>query len=191
MKVCLLLLMIVVVGGTVRAQEADKIAAAEIDKVLHHWSDLEPVIDRERNRLGTRFEAELLAYLGNDVDKHYWVACGVSGCAKQKDRALESMALLIQLQALSLLEGKKDDHSLYTVVALHVLTAVQSQHLRFLNLAITHKRQAESLVSRRPILKGGFPAMSEEEWRIYDSLPTQPVISAKRRGSSSGRRSKN
>ena len=52
-------------------------------------------------------------------------------------------------------------------------------------------RAQEADKSRRPILKGGFPAMSEEEWRIYDSLPTQPVISAKRRGCSSGRRSKN
>jgi hypothetical protein len=187
MKVCLFLLMIFVVSGAVRAQDSDKIAAADIDKVLRHCSDLEPIIDRERNRLGTRFEAELLAYLGNDVDKHYWVACAVSGCAKQNDRALESMALLIQLQALSILEGKKDDSSLYTVVALHVLTAVQSQHLGFLNLAIKHKRQAQSLVSRRPILKGGFPAMSEEEWKIYDSLPTQPAIAAKRRAVSSGR----
>jgi hypothetical protein len=191
MKVCLLLLMILVVSSTALAQDSDKIAAADIDKVLHHCSDLEPVIDRERNRLGTRFEAELLAYLGSDVDKHYWVACAVSGCAKQNDRALESMALLIQLQALSLLEGKKDDHSLYTVVALHVLTAVQSQYLGFLNLAIKHKSQAQSLVSRRPILKGGFPAMSEEAWKIYDSLPTQPVISPKRRAGSSERRSKN
>ena len=191
MKVCLLLLMILVVTGTGLAQDSDKIAAADIDKVLHHCSDLEPVIDRERNRLGTRFETELLAYLGNDVDKHYWVACAVSGCAKQNDRALESMALLIQLQALSLLEGKKEDKSLYTVVALHVLTAVQSHHLGFRNLAITHKRQAQSLVSRRPILKGGFPAMSEDDWKIYDSLPTQPFMSTKRRAVSSERRSKN
>ena len=191
MKVCLLLLMILGVNGTVRAQEPDKIAAAEIDKVLHHCSDLEPVIDRERNRLGPRFEAELLAYLGNDVDKHYWVACAISGCAKENGRALESTALLIQLQALSLLEGKKDDHSLYTVVALHVLTAVQSQHLGFLNLAIKHKKQAQSLVSRRPILKGGFPALSEEEWKIYDSLPTLPVSSTKRRAGSFEPRTKN
>ena len=161
---------------TLRAQQSDKIAAAALDKVLHHCSELEPVVDSERKRLGDRFETELLAYLGDDVDKHYWIACAVSGCSKQNDRALESLALLIELQALSLLQGKKDDTSLYTAVSLNVIAAVQSHHLGFRNLAITHKRQAQLLVTRRPILKGGFPAMSEGDWKIYDSLPGQPPI---------------
>jgi hypothetical protein len=171
----------------VHAQESDKIAAAELDKVLHHCSQLEPVVEKERQRLGARFETELLNYLGNDVDKHYWIACGVSGCAKENGRALESLALLIELQALSLLQGKKDDTSLYTAVALNVIAAVQSQHLGFRNLAITHKTQAELLVTRRPILKGGFPAMSDDDWKIYDSLPKQSFVSKKPRSGTAKR----
>jgi hypothetical protein len=181
MKVYLSVFIILVIACSISAQEADKIAAAAIDKRLHHCEDLGTVIESERKRLGVRFETELLTYLGTDVDKHYWIACAVSGCSKQDDRALESLSLLIKLQALSLLEGKKDDDSLYAAVALHVISAVQSQHLGFQSMAITQKSQAESLVSRRPILKGGFPAMSKDDWTIYDSLPRQPLNSAKAR----------
>jgi hypothetical protein len=181
---------ILVIGCSVRAQAPDKAAASAFDKLGRHCDDAANVIERERKRLGTRFEAELLAYLGNDIDKHYWIACCLSGCSQTQDRALESLSLLIRLQALSLLRDKKDEHDLYTVVALQVLSAVQSEHLGFHGLAITHKSQAEALVSANPILKGGYPALSKDDWKLYDSLPTPPVVAARVRARASKRHRK-
>lgn len=181
MRVCLLTLTILVIGCSVHAQAPDRAAASAFDKLGRHCDDAANVIDSERKRLGARFEAELLAYLGNDIDKHYWIACCLSSCYQTQDRALESLSLLIRLQALSLLRYKKDQHNLYTVVALHVLSAVQSEHLGFHGLALTHKSQAESLVSAKPILKGAYPTLSNDDWKLYDSLPTPPVVTEKAR----------
>lgn len=171
-------------ASAVLAQESPE-PAAGFERLVRSCDDAQTVIDAERRRLGANFEKELLKYLGNDVEKHYRVAGHVSSCCrKQDDKSLDLLSLTIMQQALSLLSDKKDEHSLYTTVTLRILSAVQSEQLGFHVLAVAHKSEAEKLVTQRPILRGGFPAMEKEEWEIYDSLPKRPVVSktpAKRR----------
>lgn len=172
MRVCVAFLIALFIASSGLAQESDK-SHTEFDKLAHRCVDAQDLIDSQRKLLGDRFEAELLKYLGSDVDKHYWVSCSLTGCAiPTADRSLESLSLLIRQQALSLLAGKNDEHSAYMKVSLHIVAAVQSERLGFHNLAVEHKSETERLVSRNPDLKGGFPAMSKEEWQIYDSLAT-------------------
>ncbi len=188
MRLSLLLLIVLFTASLPLAQEADK-SVAEFDKLAHRCADAPDVIEAQRKRLGDRFEAELLKYLGSDVDKHYWVSCSLSGCATPtSDRYLESLSLLIREQALSLLANKDDEHSLYTAVSLHVVAAVQSERLGFHQLAVAHKTETARLVSEQPLLKGGYPAMSKEEWLVYDSLATAvPKKPRRSRGSKNHR----
>ncbi|HKR58957.1 MAG TPA: hypothetical protein VJS64_04430 [Pyrinomonadaceae bacterium] len=171
------LLIVLLFACPVIAQESDK-PASGFERLARSCDDAASVIDSERIRLGATFEKELVRYLADDVEKHYQIACHITSCCtKRKDTSLELLSLMIKQQALSLLRDKKDDHNLYTTVALHISSAVQSEQLGFHSLAIAHKSEAEWLVSKRPILKGGFPAMEKEEWELYDSLPKQPFIS--------------
>jgi hypothetical protein len=171
-------------ASAVLGQESPK-PPAGFERLVQSCDDAQSVIDSERLRLGANFEKELLKYLGDDVEKHYRAAGHVSSCCrKQDDKSLDLLSLTIMQQALSLLSDKKDDHSLYTIVALRILSAVQSEQLGFHILAVAHKSEAEKLVTQRPILRGGFPAMEKEEWELYDSLPKRPLVSktpAKRR----------
>lgn len=177
MRICTLLLIGIFFACSVFAQESDK-PGSGFERLARICDDAASIIDSERMRLGAAFEKELLSYLGDDVEKHDRISCHITRCCtKRNDGSLELLSLMIRQQALSLLRNKKDDHSLYTTVSLHIAAAVQSEELGFHALAIAHKSEADGLVSKRPILKGGFPAMSKEEWELFDSLPKQPLIS--------------
>ena len=56
-----------------------------------------------------------------------------------------------------------------------------SEHLGLHRLAIAHKTAVEQLVARRPIFKGGYPALTDAEWKMYEALPTRPSPSIKSR----------
>jgi hypothetical protein len=174
MRVCLATLMILAIGCPAAAQVPDKAAPSAFATLIGRCEGTPAVIEGERKRLGARIEAELLAYLGKDVEKHYWIGGCISSCYQPGDRALQSLALLIEQQALSLLRGTGDEASLDKAVGLHVFAAVQSERLGFHGLAISHKTQAEALVAENPILDGGYPAMSADGWKTYQSLPKQP-----------------
>jgi hypothetical protein len=172
-----LLPFVLLCASSALAQETGAVSPG-FDKAVHSCSQAESVIAVERKRLGSQFEKGLLAYLGEDVDKHYWMACALSGCCREtNDRSLESLSLLVMHQGLSLLRNKTDEDSLYPTVSFRILAAIQSELLGFHPLAIAHKSEAESLMRAKPILKGGFPAMSKREYEVYDSLPIRPVPS--------------
>jgi len=63
-----------------------------------------------RKRLGDRFEPELMKYLGQDLEKHYWISSFLEAPTYlQGAPPLPHLSLLIKQQALALLEGKEDD----------------------------------------------------------------------------------
>lgn len=78
MRLSLLLLIVLFNSSSALAQESAK-PVSEFDKLAYHCADVPDVIEAQRKRLGDRFEAELLKYLGSDVDKHYWVSCSLTG----------------------------------------------------------------------------------------------------------------
>lgn len=176
MRMCKLLLIGLFFASSVLGQESKEPTLSGFETLVRRCEDAESVVDSERKRLGAKFEKDLLTYLGDDAEKHFKVACNLSNCCrKENDNSLELLSLLIRQQALSLLHKKTDQHSLYQKVTLHMLAAVQSEQLGFHTLAIAHKSEAEWLVSWRPILRGGFPALTEEGWKLYESLPKQAL----------------
>jgi TonB family protein len=127
-----------------------------------------------RKRLGGRFELELMKYLGQDLEKHYWISSFLEAPSYlQGATPLPHLSLLIKQQALALLEGKEDEKSLSKIVSLSVTAAVLSEQLGLRELAASHKVRAERLIQKKPDLMGSFPAMNGEEHKIYESLPPQ------------------
>jgi TonB family protein len=127
-----------------------------------------------RKRLGDRFEPELMKYLGQDLEKHYWISSFLEAPSYlQGATPLPHLSLLIKQQALAILEGKEDEDSLSKIVSLSVTAAVLSEQLGLRELAASHKFRAERLIQKKPDLVGSFPAMDGEEHKIYESLPPQ------------------
>ena len=134
-----------------------------------------------RKRLGDRFEPELMKDLGQDLEKHYWISAFLEAPTYlQGATPLPHLSLLIKQQAISLLEGKEDNQSLSDTVRLSVTAAVLSEQLGLHELAVSHKVKAERLIRKETELGASFPAMVEEERKLYESLPTQNEVGAKK-----------
>jgi TonB family protein len=126
----------------------------------------------ERKRLGDRFEPELMKYLGQDFERHYWISTFLEDTGYlQGAPRMPHLSLLIKHQAIALLEGKADMESMINTVSVSVTAAVLSEQLGLHKLAVSHKTRAEGLIQKDDTLVFGFPAMSEQEGNLYESLP--------------------
>ncbi len=136
-------------------------------------SVLSTVFDKERRQLGDKFEAELLKYISGDAEKHYWISAFLEDSGYlHGNKPLPQLALLVMEQGLSLLRNKTDETSVGLTVSLNVIAAVQSQELGLPNLATSHKNDAERLLTADSDWHAYFPAMSEDELKTYDAVPS-------------------
>ena len=161
------------------AQETGEASFVALDNELrsepHRWAgdkeSLSKIFDDERRRLGIRFESELLKWLGNDPEKHYWI----SSFLDWKDylhgnKRLPQLSLLIKQQGLTLVQGKDDEDSKGYVIGLSMTAAILSDELGLRPLAHFYKTQAEDLLRSDPSLARHIPAVSETERRRYDEI---------------------
>ena len=163
----------------VQAQQPDDAPFAVMDKLVKEkpmvWAGdkqrLSTIFDDERKRLGDQFEPELLKWLGNDPEKHYWISAFIE-CEDylHGNKRLPQLSLLIKQQGLSLVQGKQDVQSRGYVVGLSITAAVLSEELGLGPLAVFYKSQAEDLRARDSEMGGYVPALSEEEWKRYDGI---------------------
>lgn len=137
---------------------------------------LSTVFDAERKRLGDRFESELLTWLGNDPERHYWVSAFLEDEGYlHGTKRLPQLSLLVKQQGLALVQGKNDEESLGYVVGLSITAAILSDELGFRALAISYKNEAEALLLRQPDLDGFIPAVSESEHRRYEAIKSSVI----------------
>ena len=123
-------------------------------------SKLSAVFDSERRQLGDRFESELLKWLGNDVEKHYWVSSFLEAQSYlHGNKRLPHLSLLIKEQALRLVRDKDDEDSQGYVVSFTISAAALSAELGLSSLAISYKDEAEELLKKNPDLRAHVPAM--------------------------------
>lgn len=135
---------------------------------------LSAVFNTERIRLGDKFESELLIYLADDVEKHYWLASFLRHPSYlHGNKPLPHLALLLKQQALSLLHGKTDRDSLGYVLKLSVTAAVLSEELGLRVLAEFHRKDAERVLASDSYYSAWFPGMSEYDRCLYDSISKQ------------------
>ena len=132
---------------------------------------LSKVFDADRRRLGNNFETELLKWLGEDIERHYWISFFLeSESYLHGNQRLPHLALLIKEQGLSFVRGHDDQESLRRVVGLSITAATLSSELGLEALARSYKNEAENLLSRHAELKGAVPGMLVEERRRYDEI---------------------
>ena len=170
------LLLAVVVS---HAQETGEPSFVALDNELrsepHRWAgdkeSLSRIFNEERKRLGPRFENELLKWLGNDPEKHYWISLFLEWeVYLHGSKRLPQTSLLIKQQGLTLVQDKDDDESKGYFIGLNITAAILSDELGFRALASFHKSEAEDLLHRDPSLSSHIPAVSEAERRRYDEI---------------------
>ena len=136
-------------------------------------SKLSAVFDSERRRLGDRFEAELLKWLGNDPERHYWISTFLeSESYLHGSNRLLQLSLLIKEQGLGLVRNKDDEESQGYVVGLSITAATLSDELGFSSLATSHKDEAETLLKKNSALSVFVPGMYEADRRRYENIPS-------------------
>lgn len=128
------------------------------------------LFNAERARLGSRFEAELLRYIGTDIKKHYWSASFLTASSYlHGNQPLPRLALRILQQGLSLLNRRTDEGGLCDVVRMSVNAARIAERLGLHAEASSHKNEAERLRSEESA-RGCFPGMNEADRDLYDSI---------------------
>lgn len=166
-------------GFVLHGQQASEIPFATLEKAIKEekagWAGdkarLSTVFDAERRRLGTRFETELLKWLGNDPERHYWI----SGFLEYEaylhgNEPLPQLSLLVKQQGLALVQAKDDEESRGYVVRLSFTAAILSERLGFHTLASLYKTSAEGLLLHQPDLSVYVPGVSAAEQRLYDEI---------------------
>jgi TonB family protein len=150
----------------------------EVKKQRAGWAgskqELAAAFNAERVRLGDKFEEQLIKYLGNDIDKHYWVSAFLEAPSYlHGNKRLPHLALLIKQQALSLLRGKTDEESLADTVRLSVTAAILSEDLGLHALADAHKHDVEKILAADSNYSAAVPGMDEYDRCLYGSVGTE------------------
>lgn len=136
-------------------------------------SRLSAVFDSERRQLGDKFEAELLKWLGDDVERHYWISSFLeSDSYLHGNQRLPQLSLLVMEQGLALVRENDDEESQGYVIRLGINAATLSAELGLLSLASSHKDEAEALLKKNPNLNVYVPAMYEADRRRYENIPS-------------------
>lgn len=151
--------------------------ANELKTATHRWAgdkqSLSKIFDDERRRLGTQFESELITWLADSPEKHYWISLFLEHEGYlHGNKRLPELSLLIKQQGLTLVQGKNDDDSKGYFIGLSITAAILSDELGLRLLASSYKTNAETLLARDASLSGHIPAVSQAERRRYDEIVT-------------------
>ena len=134
-------------------------------------TELAALFQSERKRLGERFEAEVIKFIGDDPERHYWISLYLCDeCYLHDQKAMPYLALAIKQQGIALSGGRKDIESMADTYSLSVNAAVLAKKLGLDALAREHKKRAVDLLSKEPVLEGASPAMLKKDLQLYKSI---------------------
>jgi hypothetical protein len=132
---------------------------------------LSKIFNDERNRLGDAFETELWKYIGDDVEKHYWLNSFVdSDSYLHGNKPLPALAFRIRQKGLDLLDNKRDKKSLGRKVTLNREQAIYHHKIGKQDLAIKSKNIAEAILRENDDISayvGGFTRLDK---CVYSNL---------------------
>lgn len=153
---------------------------ADFDKIVKEQkggysgdkSYLSKFFNDERVRLGDKFEAELWKYLGDDVEKHYWLNSFVEADSYlHGNKPLPELAFKIRQKAIELLDKQDDKKSLGRRVSLIRKQAIYYQNIGNQNSAIKSKNKAEEILKNNDI-SAYISGMTRLDKCIYSNLET-------------------
>jgi TonB family protein len=133
--------------------------------------NLSTVFNQERIRLGENFETELLKYLGNDVEKHYWIGTFLeSESYLHGSKPLPDLALKVWQNAHALIGEKTDEKSLGVKFKISVLSSILAMKVEKYDLAVSFKKDAEQITNSGFNTGIYFPGLSVYERCLYQNV---------------------
>lgn len=149
----------------------DKAVKEEKGGFSGNKENLSKIFNDERNRLGENFEVEFWKYLGDDIEKHYWLNSFIeSDSYLHGNKPLPEMAFKVRQKGLELLAKKNDKKSLGRKVTLNRRQAIYYHNIGKRDLAVKSKITAEDILKESDEISayvGGFTRLSK---CIYSNL---------------------
>lgn len=150
----ILLVCMLIFSGVCAAQEVpfagfERAVREEKGGFAGDKSKLSKVFQDERNRLGKDFESELWKYLGDDADKHFWIAAFLTSSSYlHGNPAMPELAFQIRTRNLKLLEGRTDNRSRGRAVSINRYLAVAAKLEGKQTDAIMYRDKAEAILAK-------------------------------------------
>lgn len=133
--------------------------------------NLSKVFNQERIRLGENFETELWKYLGDDIEKYYWLNFFVeSQSYLHGNNPLPELAFKIRQKGLELLAKKDDKQSLGRKVSLYRKQAIYLHNAGNRDSAVKSKTSAENILKENDSISAYVTGMSRLDKCIYENL---------------------
>jgi len=133
--------------------------------------NLSKVFNQERIRLGDNFETQLWKYIGDDIEKHYWLNSFVeSDSYLHENKPLPELAFRIRQKGLELLDSKDDEKSLGRKVTLNRRQAIYSHNVGKRDSAVNSKTIAENILKKNDEISAYVSGMSRLDKCIYENL---------------------
>ena len=133
-------------------------------------------LNAERDRLKEKFPALLLEFVHGNEDRCFRYSTLVSSEPYVDGREpMPKLSLQLLNEGIRTCIGKNtvepDLDCRASLMTMSVCAAGESQLLGREEEAIAHKRRAETMVAKEPILNGCWPARTKEEIAAYDAIP--------------------
>ncbi|MBX3268176.1 MAG: energy transducer TonB [Acidobacteria bacterium] len=150
----ILLVCMLIFSGVCAAQEVpfasfERAVREEKGGFAGDKSKLSKVFQDERNRLGKDFESELWKYLGDDADKHFWIAAFLTSTSYlHGNPAMPELAFQIRTRNLKLLEGRTDNRSRGRAVSINRHLAISAKLEGKQTDAMMYRDKAEAILAK-------------------------------------------
>jgi hypothetical protein len=177
-----LILIFILIASTAICAFAQSKPFSSIDEFLkkkggdfNNYEEVVKLFNGERVRLGKNFEKELWKYLGNDVEKHYWISSFIvwEGYL-QGNPPLPELSIKIKKRGVKLLDKAEGEAKLGEKITFLRDLAVASYLAGRQKRALKYKKRAAPLYKKYDDIGLYIGAASEFENCIYDNLEKDP-----------------
>ncbi|HEX8287836.1 MAG TPA: energy transducer TonB [Pyrinomonadaceae bacterium] len=152
-------------------EDFDKALKTERGGYSGNKENLARIFNQERNHLSDNFETELWKYLGDDIEKYYWLNLFVeSESYLHGNKPLPELAFKIRQKGLELIEKKNDKKSLGRKVTLNRKQAIYYHNIEKRDLAISSRTIAENILKENNEISAYVGGMSRLDKCIYSNL---------------------
>ena len=139
--------------------------------------NLSAAFNQERIRLGENFERELWKYLGEDVEKYYWISFFLDWKEYlHGNKPLPELALKIRQRGVEIIGDTEDKENLGRKITFLRDLAIASYLSGKRDLAIEYKQQANPIYEKYDYIGAYVGATTKFNYCIYDNLEKDPDI---------------
>lgn len=133
--------------------------------------------NQERVKLGENFEAELWKYLGEDVEKYYWISSFLDWKGYlHGSKPLPELAFKIRQRGVEIIGNTEDKENLGRKLTFLRDLAIASYLSGRRDLAIEYKKQATPIYEKYDDIGAYVGATTKFDYCIYNNLEKDPNI---------------